>query len=97
MTKPSDAIAPPTKPHSLTLQARSRAIITGVEDVDSFNDQMVVLLTTAGAMTLIGSQLHVSRLNLEAGELSIEGHIVALEYDERVKKTKASAIARLFK
>ena len=30
------------KPHSLSLEGRQKATITGVEEVDSFNEQMVV-------------------------------------------------------
>ena len=55
------------KPHSLSLEGRQKATITGVEEVDSFNEQMVVLATTAGTLTLLGQQLHVSHLNLEDG------------------------------
>lgn len=87
----------PVRPHSLTLDERSRAVITGVEDVDSFNEQMIVLNTSAGAMTLMGEQLNVSKLNLEDGQLVIEGHIAALEYDERKGRAKGSALSRLFK
>ena len=87
----------PARPHSLTLDERSRAVITGVEEVDSFNEQMIVLNTTAGAMTLMGDQLNVSKLNLEEGQLVIQGHIAALEYDERKPRARGSALARLFK
>lgn len=71
------------RPHHLTLEGREKAVITGVEAVDSFNEQMVVLATTAGELTLLGAQLHVSHLNLEDGQLLVEGRIAALEYDDR--------------
>lgn len=83
------------RPHGLTLEGRQKAIITGVEDVDSFNEQMVVLATTAGTLTLMGEQLHVSRLNLEEGQLSVEGEIAALEYDERARR--GPLLSRLFR
>jgi len=86
----------PARPHSITLDERSRAHITGVEEVDSFNEQMIVLGTTAGALTLMGDQLHVSRLNLEEGQLIIEGRVAALEYDEKARKAGGWPL-RLFK
>ena len=86
----------PVRTHGLTLENRQRAIITGVEEVDSFNEQMVVLLTSAGAMTLMGDQLHISKLNLDEGQLLVEGQIVALEYDERTKPTR-KRFGKLFK
>ncbi|MEG1516513.1 MAG: YabP/YqfC family sporulation protein [Clostridia bacterium] len=85
------------RPHTVTLDERSRAVIAGVEDVDSFNEQMIVLNTASGAMTLVGDQLHVSKLNLEDGQLIIEGHIVALEYDDRARPAKRAGLTRLFK
>ena len=84
------------KPHSLALEGRQKAVITGVEEVDSFNEQMVVLATTAGTLTLLGEQLHVSHLNLEDGQLLVEGEIAALEYDER-RQSRGSLFARLFR
>jgi len=91
----SDA-APQEKPHTLTIDGRTRATVTGVTDVDSFNDQMIVMNTSSGAMTVIGTQLHISRLNLEDGQLIVEGQIDALEYDERTRG-KGGGLSRLFK
>jgi sporulation protein YabP len=88
--------AQPPKPHTLQLDNRQRAVITGVEDVDSFNEQMIVLLTSAGAMTLVGEQLHIARLNLDDGQLLIEGHVYALEYDDKGKSARGR-IGKLFK
>lgn len=84
------------RPHSLSLDGRQKAVITGVEEVDSFNEQMVVLATTAGTLTLMGQQLHVSHLNLEDGQLLVEGEIAALEYDDRRQKS-GSLLTRLFR
>ncbi len=85
------------RPHGLTLEGRQKAVINGVESVDSFNEQMVVLITTAGALTLLGEQLHVSRLNLEDGQVLVEGEIAALEYDERSRPGRGSLFSRLLR
>ncbi|MDL2206098.1 sporulation protein YabP [Eubacteriales bacterium OttesenSCG-928-N13] len=86
-----------SRPHHLTMENRQHALITGVEDVDSFNEEMIVLLTSAGAMTLVGTGLHISQLNLEEGQLVIDGQIAAMEYDERSRGSRGSMISRLFK
>ena len=91
----SDAPPPAERPHTLTIEGRNRAVITGVTDVDNFNDAMIVMNTSAGAMTLIGSALHISRLNLDDGQLLVEGQIDALEYDERARGK--GGLSRLFK
>lgn len=85
------------RPHGLTLEGRQKAVITGVEAVDSFNEQMVVLSTSAGTLTLLGEGLHVSRLNLEDGQLLVDGVIAALEYDERSRAGRGSLFSRLFR
>ncbi len=90
----SDA-QPVGRPHTLTIDGRNRATITGVNDVDSFNEAMIVMNTSAGALTLVGSSLHISRLNLEDGQLLVEGQIDALEYDERARGK--GGLGRLFK
>lgn len=94
--EPLDDKAVPQRPHTLSIEGRQRATITGVEDVDSFNEEMIVLLTSVGAMTLVGSGLHISQLNLENGQLAVEGQIAALEYDERSQKSR-SGLGRLFR
>lgn len=86
----------PRKAHSLTLDGRERAVLTGVEEVDSFNEQMIVVNTCAGAMTLMGEQLNVSSLDLTEGRLVIQGRVDALEYDEK-KKQGRGGLKKLFR
>ena len=84
----------PMMPHSLELTERKKAVIRGVQAVDSFNEQMVTLITSGGALTLLGSGLHVSHLNLEEGQLLVEGEISALEYDA-ASRPRGSWLSRL--
>ena len=83
----------PLMPHSLELTERKKAVVRGVQAVDSFNEQMVTLSTTGGALTLLGSGLHVSHLSLEEGQLLVEGEISALEYD--TARPRGSLLSRL--
>ena len=86
---------PPRLPHSLELTERKKAVIRGVQAVDSFNEQMVTLDTSEGALTLLGSGLHVSHLNLEDGQLLVEGDIAALEYD--TARPRGSWLSRIMR
>ena len=97
MAEHKEDVKAPARAHVLTLDQRKRAVVSGVETVDSFNEQMIVLYTSAGAMTMIGEGLHVSKLNLEEGQLVIEGQIAALQYDERARGAKGSAMKRFFR
>jgi hypothetical protein len=67
-----------------------------VTDVDSFNDVMIVLNTSSGAMTLVGRRAAHLQLNLEEGQLLVEGQIDAWSTSERAARGKGG-LGRLFK
>lgn len=73
-------------PHSLTIEDRGKMTVTGVSDVDSFDEQTMIIYTDMGELTVRGKGLHISRLNTETGELNITGTVSALAYtDDRAK------------
>lgn len=72
--------------HAVTLVDRKRLNLTGVEDVDCFNEQIVVLRTSQGTLTVAGTGLNISQLSLEAGKVELEGEVDALEYSGGKKK-----------
>ena len=57
----------PAGVHRFSLENRRKAVITGVQDIHSFNENEVLLLSEAGKILLKGEQLHVRNLNLEKG------------------------------
>lgn len=70
-----------TKPFGLTLDRREKAVLTGVTDVERFDEGEVVLKTHGGRLTLTGAGLHVSSLQLEEERLQLEGAIDSVSYD----------------
>lgn len=66
--------------HGLTLMNRGHAEISGVSDVDCFNEQLIVLSTTMGTMTICGASLNISQLNKEDGRLIVDGEFDSIEY-----------------
>lgn len=66
--------------HTLTMDGRSRAKLTGVTAVNCFNEQEVVLETMEGEVALLGDGLHIEQLDLEDGQLDVTGDITAIEY-----------------
>ena len=68
--------------HSLSLSDRRRLTVSGVEDVDSFDEDTVVLATSGGSLTVRGSGLKIEKLSLDGGELVVEGRMDSLEYGE---------------
>lgn len=68
--------------HKLTLNNRRNINVSGVADVLSFDVNEVLLETDQGMLMVKGTDLHVSRLTLEKGEVDVEGHIDSLTYSE---------------
>ncbi len=68
--------------HSLSLVARECVKITGVREVESFDEGSVVLLTECGELTLEGEGLHVSTLDTARGVVSVDGRIGAVFYGD---------------
>lgn len=83
-------------PHQLVLNDRKRLDLTGVADVDSFDDRTVVARTALGELTVRGQALSVCRLSIDSGDLSIEGTIDSLEYTT-VEPHKGGLFRRMFK
>ena len=67
-------------PHVLTLSDRRSLTVSGVTDVDSFDEMTVVIYTVQGELTVKGMALHITHLNVETGDLMLEGQIDSLTY-----------------
>ncbi len=89
----------PEKPHKVTIESRERIHVTGVLDVDSFNENEIIFLTSYGAVTITGYDLHIGKLNLEDATLVIEGKIQALDYadHEELRQGGGGFFSKVFK
>ena len=81
-------------PHTLTMEGRARARLAGVTAVSCFNDQEVVLETSAGEVALVGEGLHIEQLNLDDGRLDVTGEISAIEYSDLAPKRERRGLFR---
>ena len=85
-------------PHNVILEDRKALTVSGVSDVDSFDDQTVVIFTDMGELTVRGSGLHINKLSVDTGELTLEGNIAQLSYsDEQPRSSGGGLFSRLFK
>ena len=82
--------------HSLLLEDRSRLRLTGVTDVDSFDEETITAYTVRGELTIGGSELRVLALDTDSGELRVEGTIASLVYLDNAPK-KQGLLARLLR
>ncbi len=87
------------KPHKVMVDKRAMAMISGVEEVVSFDEKEVILETSQGTLTIKGEDLKVSRLTVEQGEVDIGGRLDSFVYTEnRNRRAQGeSFLSRLFK
>lgn len=85
--------------HDVILKSRKNLSIDGVEDVISFDEFQVVLITSCGEMTVEGAGLHISVLELDSGIVELDGNIEGIFYSDGKtdNSSQKSIFARLFK
>lgn len=69
-------------PHDLTLRQRQKLTLTGVTEVVSFDETAVVLQTGLGTLMVHGQGLQLKQLSTDGGQVSVDGSISALVYEE---------------
>lgn len=86
-----------TLPHNLVLEDRRSLTVSGVSDVDSFDEQTVIVFTEMGELTVRGEQLHINKLSVDTGDLSIEGKITSLTYTDDGPRQSGGFFSRVFR
>ncbi len=69
-------------PHNIIMEDRKKLSVSGVTDIDSFDEQTIIATTDLGELTIRGWNLHITRLNLEQSELMVDGDISSLTYTD---------------
>ena len=83
---------------NIIMEDRSRLSVSGVEDVDTFDETNFVAVTSAGALVVKGNDLHISKLNVDTGELVIDGEIDSCAFNNSYGgKSGGSIFGRIFK
>ena len=88
-----------SKSHKLSMDNRKRLTLTGIKDVVSFDLTQILLESTLGMIHNKGSDIKVTRLSLEKGEVDIEGTVDSIVYSD-VKdygEKGKSILKRMFK
>jgi len=93
----ADSKRPPARAHQIIMDDRKRAVLTGVTDVASFNEQEVIMLTEEGDISMVGEGLTISHLNLDEGKLTVEGRIAGIEYGDSHAQKRGGILARVFR
>lgn len=85
------------KNQNIFIEDRNKVTITGVENVDSFNDNTIILRTVKGGMTIKGEELNIGKLNLEDGNVKISGIVNGISYDNKDSSHRGNIIDKIFK
>lgn len=84
-------------PHRLVLEERGSLSVSGVEEVERFDENEIVMSTVRGTLTVQGEGLHIEKLSLDGGELKVEGSVDSLLYEDGGGRgERVGLLARLF-
>ena len=76
-------------PHSVTIENRQRAELSGIQEVESFDERGVVLHSTAGEITVDGEDLKIDSFSVDSGRVVITGTIDALIYQAKPRARRS--------
>lgn len=83
---------------NLVLENREKLSISGVLDVLSFDDQVVIVETELGLLTIKGENLRINKLSIDTSEVIVEGEIYNLAYSENeINKKSGGIFNKIFK
>ena len=91
----NDYTAMPQAGHRLELIGREQLTISGVEDVERFDEAGIVMSTSAGTLVITGEDLHIGKLSLDGGELHVDGRIDSISYEDGGRE-QGGLLRRLF-
>ena len=82
---------------NLILENREKLSVSGVLDVLSFDDQVVIMDTELGLLTIKGENLRINKLSIDTSEVIVEGNIYNLGYSEEHEENKGGILSKIFK
>ena len=68
--------------HHILLEGREELTVSGVEEVESFDENTIVMLTVKGTLVVRGEDLHIEKLSLDGGDLKVVGTVDSLSYED---------------
>lgn len=82
--------------HRLELDGRERLTVSGVEEVQRFDEEEIVMSTAAGTLVVGGEALHIGKLDLDGGTLHVDGRIHTLLYEDGGGEGRRGGLLRRF-
>ena len=83
---------------NIILENREKLSLSGILDVLSFDDQIIILETELGMLTVKGENLRINKLSIDTSEVVVEGEISSLAYNDKdFDKKSGSFLSKIFK
>ena len=82
---------------NVILENRSKLSVSGVEDVDNFDESNFTAITCAGALVVRGADLHISKLNVDTGELVVDGEIDSCVFNNSYGGKSGGLFSKIFR
>lgn len=84
--------------HQVKLINRKNMEISGVKEVDSFDNEEFLLETVQGYLIVRGQNLQLKNLDVSSGNVTIKGRIYEFSYIDETQGEKAKGIfSKLFR
>ena len=81
--------------HRIEIENREAIELSGVIEVINFSEEQISLATELGPLVIVGTELNIQHLNLDDGELIIDGQLISLDYSAEQKE--GGILSNLFK
>lgn len=72
----------PEPAHNLVMENRKKLTVSGVSEVESFNEEEVIMASSGWTLSVKGEGLHMEKLSVDSGDVIITGRIDSVEYEE---------------
>ena len=83
--------------HDVVLLSREKLTINGIKEIINFDENIVNLKTVCGELSIEGENIHINVLNIEKGDIEIQGKISGINYYDSLQSDKRTLLSRIFK
>ena len=83
-------------PHRVVMEDRTGLSVSGVVEVERFDESEIIMSTSRGTLAVRGEELHIEKLSLDCGELKVEGQVYSLCYEDDGLPARGGFLSRLF-
>jgi sporulation protein YabP len=84
-------------PHDIILNSRNKLSINGIKEIVNFDENTVSLKTVCGDLIIDGEDIHINVLNIEKGEIEMNGKITGLTYFDHIGNERHSLLSKIFR